>query len=71
MGGESSRLKIGRIYQDDHPVWDGVDSFSGGLCYHGIGDLNPEATLVAEWSHGRPFIAELSTFSGSSTMRLG
>jgi hypothetical protein len=60
--GSTSRTKslsIGKII-NNHPILRGVKAFNGGAqSSHGDGKLHPDAVLVAEWTNGRPLIAEL------------
>jgi hypothetical protein len=62
---QGTELFLGTIYDHNHPVLANVNSFSGGTnSFHGTGSLNPNATLIADWTNGRPLIAELDTFAG-------
>jgi len=61
-----SDLRMGRTLVKNHPILNGVTSFFGGTqSSHGDGVANPEATVIAEWSNGRPLIAELNKFRGT------
>ncbi len=63
---QNTPLILGTIYDPMHPVLTNVNSFSGGSSsYHGTGSLNSGAIRIADWSNGRPLIAEFNKFSGS------
>lgn len=55
-GGSAS---LGTIAQPNHPIMNGVATFSGGSAgYRPVGTaLTPGATLVASWSDGKPLVA--------------
>ena len=47
------------------PLLAGVTSFNGGTAsYYGTGSLNPNSTLVANWSNGAPLVAYQGLGSG-------
>lgn len=66
--GSTSRTKalsIGKS-QPNHPILRGVRMFNGGTqSSHGDGKAHPDANIIAEWTNGRPLIAELTKFSGN------
>jgi len=66
--GSTSRTKalsIGKIISS-HPILQGVQSFNGGVqSSHGDGKPHPDAIIVAEWTNGRPLIAELNKHAGT------
>jgi len=52
---------LGEIKRPDHPIMEGVLKFSGGeQNSHSPGRLNPNAQLIASWSHGAPLVVELT-----------
>lgn len=56
----SANLVLGKILDPVHPILDGVESFHGGeQSSHGDGPAHQDATVVAEWSNGRPLVVEL------------
>ncbi len=60
-------LTLGTIHQPGHPILAGVAGFNGGTSsYHAtVGALNPGAAAIADWSNGRPLIADnITSFSG-------
>ncbi|MCP4711813.1 MAG: DUF1565 domain-containing protein [Planctomycetes bacterium] len=60
-----SSLTLGTIHSPLHPALKDVASFDGGSSsYHGTGGVNAEGTLIAEWSNGKPLIAEMQKFVG-------
>jgi len=66
--GSTSRTKALRLAKCDidHPIMHGVKSFNGGIqSSHGDGKAHPDASVIAEWSNGRPLITELSKFNGA------
>jgi hypothetical protein len=64
---QGTPLTLGTISQPAHPLFTNVNSFSGGSgSWHDTGTLNPNATLLAQWSNGDIFAAELGTFNGTT-----
>jgi hypothetical protein len=62
---DGTRLTLGAIHSPDSPILAGVTSFDGGGdSYYGTGNLAPGAIDIADWSNGRPLVAELDTFRG-------
>jgi len=61
--GNTSRTRdlcIGKVFDSDHPILDGVTTFNGGeQSSHGDGPAHPSAIVIAEWSNGRPLAVEL------------
>jgi len=66
--GSTSRIKslvVGKSIPN-HPVLRGVLNFNGGLqSSHGDGKPHPDATIIAEWTNGRPLIVQLRKFAGT------
>lgn len=67
--GSTSRVKslaLGKVADGNHPILRGVKAFNGGTqSSHGDGKAHPEARVVAEWTSGRPLIAEVNKFAGT------
>lgn len=61
--GNTSRspyLTLGKVMDARHPILDGVTTFEGGeQSSHGDGPAHQNATVIAEWSNGRPLAVEL------------
>lgn len=61
--GNTSRtpnLSLGKVHEASHPILHGVDSFNGGeQSSHGDGPAHQDASIIAEWSNGRPLVVEL------------
>ena len=50
-------LTLGTVHELASPLMQGVTSFNGGSSsYHGSGAPHALATVVAEWSNGRPLV---------------
>jgi len=66
--GSTSRTKslvVGKSIPN-HPILRGVRTFNGGVqSSHGDGKPHADATIIAEWTNGRPLIAELTKFAGT------
>lgn len=57
-GSPSSQAQstLGTIFDPGHPVLQGVTSFNGGSSsYYNTGTVNPNATVVANWSSNAPW----------------
>ncbi len=58
-------LTIGTRYEPDHPVLDDVATFNGGSAsYHNTGTYAPGAIKIADWSNGKPLVAEMPGENG-------
>ena len=71
-GAISGSASLGTVHDPGHPIMRGVETFNGGsLSYRPSSTaLNPEATVIAEWSDGNPLVAA-GTVNGASIVDLG
>ena len=61
-----TELTLGTIDVPGNPLFNGVTSFDGGTSsYHSTGAVINGATLLAQWSNGDPFAAELTDKAGT------
>lgn len=59
-------LRMGKVRMPEHPIMKGVRSFHGGdQSSHGDGPTHPKAQTIADWSNGRPLVAELGIHKGT------
>ncbi|MCG3132209.1 MAG: hypothetical protein FLDDKLPJ_03042 [Phycisphaerae bacterium] len=66
--GQSSgvTLTLGTVHQPSHPVMTGVSSFNGGSSsYHNDVSYASGSIAIADWSNGRPLVAEMPGFNGA------
>ena len=57
---QGTRLTLDERHLPNHPVLDDVDSFDGGTAsYHNTVEYANGAIEIADWSNGRPLVAEM------------
>lgn len=57
--GDGIELFLGTIFYPNHPIFEGVNTFSGGeASYFGLGDVSLYTTILASWDNGYPLVVE-------------
>lgn len=62
---QGTEFFIGTRHIPGHPILADVNSFSGGTSsFHNTVDVAPGGTAIADWTNGRPLVAEMTGFVG-------
>jgi hypothetical protein len=57
---DNKHLTLGKVHKPSHPIMKDVECFDGGeSSFFCPGELDPVASVIAEWSNGFPLVAEL------------